>query len=255
MYKLSDTETWSKHLQGRIAVHNINVEAAIPPSIGFQWRAVRKLRLSHAPDILGYQVIAPSGTLWLTIQEFDGLESAIAGFKERLASTNTSTYEPFNANLEEIGDLAFVDLGLEPEGPPLAIVFLRGNLLMSLQGQGKGIDNLGSYAGMVDRFFGVAPVESRKPDSRLVLDLSQVSEKGKSVVELAVAAESIVKSEAWIRIFSDESVVKKEGQKILIASRQKRRIKAEAYAQVGPGTPMHFKLRGTRTKNAKKPLK
>ena len=251
MYKLSDTETWSKHLQSRIAVHNINVEAAIPPSIGFQWHAVRKLQLSNSPDILGYQVIAPSGILWLTIQEFDGLESAIEGFKERLGSTNTTTYEPFNAALEEIGDLAFVDLGMETEGPPLAIVFLRGNLLMSLQGQGKNVENLGNYAVLVDRFFGEAPKETRKPDNRLVLDLSEVSETGKSVVELEIVAESAVKSEAWIRIFSDESVVKMEAQQIIIASREHRRIKAEAYAQVGPGTPMHFKLRGTRTKNAK----
>lgn len=248
MYQLSDSETWISHLQSRIAVHNINVEAALPPSIGFQWHAVRKLKLSNAPDLLGYQVIAPSGNLWLTIQEFGGRTSAVEGFQQRLASTNTTTYEPFNAALEEIGDLAFVDRGLDTEGPPLAIVFLRGNLLMSLQGQGKSVENLGTYAIGIDHFFGIEPQESRKPDRRLSLDLKPVSLTGKSVVELQIGAESIVKSDAWIRIFSADAEIKQEGEQLLIASQKKRRVKAEAYAQVGPGTPMHFKLRGIRTK-------
>ena len=243
MYELAERKSWNTHLAGRSAVHNLNVAAAIAPSVGFQWRAVRQLKLSNAPDLLGYQIILPSETLWLTIQEYDSQEAALEGFAERLAGTNTPVLEPFNCSLNDFGDLAFVDFGLNAEGHPLVIVFVRGNLLLSLQAQGAGIQNLGNYAAEVDRFFGLPPENFRKPDERISLSLTQFSPAEKSFSELEVEGESFVVRDAWIRIFSEDAAIQKIGNQIFLSTNDKGKIKAESFVQLGAGIPMQFKLK------------
>lgn len=242
MYKLSEPSTWEAHLNDQLLVHNENVRAANPGRSGFDWKAVRELRPSNGPVMMGFEIVLQTGKMWLTIQEFPNRDEAVEDFKSKMLSTSSVVLEPFNAGLPPIGDLAFVDRGLNPNGMNRAIVVVRGNLVLSLQALGSRDLDIGSAMFSIDGFFGLPPQESRKNDERIGISLSDKRYDEEGLIEVEILSNPTIREEAWIRVFTKGGKIGKKDGQIFLYGDEEEKANVDAYIQLGAGIPMKIKL-------------